>query len=150
MNTFVVRLLARIRSRHFDTDLAEELRFHEEMKRQELETAGLAPADARAAARRALGNTTLKREDSRAVWVGPWLESLVQDVRYAVRTLARRPLHTTTGLAVLVVGIGLNTSLFTFFKAMRSALRSRRWTVGCRRPAVPATRRRLRRPGDRR
>jgi len=34
------RLLARIRNRRFDSDLAEELQFHEEMKRRELETQG--------------------------------------------------------------------------------------------------------------
>jgi predicted permease len=111
------RLLARIRNRRFDEDLAEELRFHEEMKRQDLEARGMDRSDARAAARRALGNTTLMREESRRVWIAPWLESIVQDVRYAVRSLLRQPLHSVTAVIVLVLAIGLNTSLFTFFKA---------------------------------
>jgi hypothetical protein len=38
------RLRARLRNRRFDADLAEELRFHDEMKRQELEAAGVDPS----------------------------------------------------------------------------------------------------------
>jgi predicted permease len=118
MSRLLARLRARIRNRRFDTDLAEELRFHEEMKRQELESAGWPPADARAAARRALGNATLMREESRRIWVAPWIESVGQDVRYALRALMRQPLHSATALAVLVFAIGLNASLFTLFKAL--------------------------------
>lgn len=118
MPALLRRLVARIRNHHFDHDLQEELRVHESLKREQLETSGLAAEDARAAARRALGNVTLMREDSRNVWVAPWLESLLQDARYAVRTLVRQPLHSITAGTVLVLGIGLTTSLFTLFKAM--------------------------------
>ena len=112
------RLRARLRNRRFDADLAEELRVHEEMKRAELEGAGLTAKDARHAARRALGNTTLMREDSRRTWIAPWLESLGQDVRYAGRTLRRQPLHSIATVVILVFGIGLTTTIFTMFKGM--------------------------------
>jgi predicted permease len=112
------RLLARIRNRRFDEDLAEELRFHEEMKRRTLEAAGARPEDASWQARRALGNVTLMREASRGVWIAPWLESIAQDVRYGVRTLVRQPTHTITAGLALVLAIGLNTSLFTVFKGL--------------------------------
>jgi macrolide transport system ATP-binding/permease protein len=118
MRTLLHRLRARIRNHRFDDELLEELRAHEEMKRQELVASGIAPDDARAAARRALGNVTLMREDARRVWIAPWLESVGQDARYAVRTLARQPLHTFTVLAVLVLAIGLNSSLFTLLKGV--------------------------------
>lgn len=110
------RLRARFRNRRFDADLAEELRFHEEMKRQELE--GLGAHAARDGARRALGNVTLMREDARRVWIAGWMESVAQDVRYALRTLARQPLHSAATILILVFGIGLTTTLFTMFKAM--------------------------------
>lgn len=110
------RLRARLRNTGFDDDLREELRIHEEMKREELEAGGLAPDEARSAARRALGNTALMRENSRRVWIAPWLESVAQDARYAVSSLARQPLHTFTALAILVLAIGLGTTLFTLFK----------------------------------
>ena len=53
------------------------------MKRQELTAAGMSSGDARAAARRALGNVTIMKEDGRRVWIGRWLEILLQDSRYA-------------------------------------------------------------------
>lgn len=112
------RLRARFRNRRFDDDLAEELRFHEEMKRQELEAEGRSTDTARHEARRALGNVTLMREDSRRVWIAGGLESLWQDARYALRALARQPLHSAATIIILVFGIGLTTTLFTMFKAM--------------------------------
>lgn len=117
MPNLLQRLRSRLRKRRFDEDLAEELRLHEELKREELEAQGVPPADARSAARKALGNVTLMREDSRGVWVLPWIESIGQDARYAVRTLVRQPLHTLTALAVLVLAISLISSLFTVVKA---------------------------------
>src|SRR3990170_6898166 len=114
---FLHRLRARLRNRGFDDELRQELRVHEEMKRESLEAEGLAPEDARTAARRALGNTTLMREDARRVWFAPWLESVVQDARYGVRMLGRQPLHSITAITVLVLAIGMNTSLFTLLKA---------------------------------
>ena len=121
MTRLLRRVLARLRNRHFDDDLQEELRLHEVLKREQLEAAGLSADEARLAARRALGNVALMREDSRRVWIAPWLESIWQDARYAVRTLARQPLHAATSLAVLVLAIGLNTSLFATFKAVALA-----------------------------
>jgi hypothetical protein len=61
------------------------------MRQRDLEARGVAPGDAADASRRALGNVTLAREDARAVWIAPWLESVYQDIRYAVRSLRRQP-----------------------------------------------------------
>ena len=115
---FLNRLWVRLRHRRFDEDLREELRLHEEMKREALERAGMAAGEARAEARRALGNVALAREEARGVWIATWIESLVQDVRYAVRSLARQPLHAITSTVVLVLAIGVNASLFTTFKGL--------------------------------
>ena len=117
MPNVLQRLRARLRNRRFDRDLAEELRLHEEMKRDELIAEGLSATDAYATARRELGNMTLRREDARRVWVAPWLESLVQDARYGVRMLRRQPLHSVTAIAVLVLAIGMGTSFFALLKA---------------------------------
>src|SRR5947209_7329808 len=72
----------------------------------------------RAAAARALGNLTLARENSRAVWLLPWIESLWQDLAYGVRGLRRQPGFTLVAVAALAVAIGLNASLFTVFNAI--------------------------------
>ena len=89
-----------------DAELAEEMEFHRAM----LADHGGAPA--------VMGNTTLSREDARAVWIWPWLESLCQDAAYALRTMRREPAFTATALLALGSAIGLNTSLFTIFNAV--------------------------------
>jgi len=110
-----------IRNRRFDDDLREELRAHEEMKREALQAAGMTAGEATVAARRAMGNTTLMREDARAVWIARWIDSVAQDLRYAVRSLTAQPVLALTSTGVLVLAIGLNASLFTLFKGIALA-----------------------------
>src|SRR5260370_12106360 len=72
----------------------------------------------RAMAADPIGNTTLAGEDARAVWIWPWLESVIQDVRYALRNLRRQPGFALIAILALGCAIGLNTSLFTVFNAV--------------------------------
>jgi putative ABC transport system permease protein len=102
-----------IRQRQFERDLAEEIEFHRAMAQRDLEQRGIGTATADRAARRLLGNTTLAREDSRAVWIWPWLESIWQDAAYAVRNLRRQPGFTTVVVMVLATVIGMHTTLVT-------------------------------------
>ena len=125
MRSLLRRLRARIRYRRFDSDLAEEMEFHRAMKQRELERAGLTENEATVQSRREMGSVTLARERSREIWIAVWLDSLQQDVRYALRSLGGQPGSTIAAGTVLVLGIGLNTSLFTFFNAV--ALRP--WSV---------------------
>jgi len=117
-----VRLLRRLsywfRHRSRADELAEELAFHEEMKRRELVATGVAPDDAVFAARRAMGSVTMQREEARSVWIASWLESVLQDASYAARTLRREPGFTLLAIVALAVSIGLNTSVFTAFNAL--------------------------------
>ena len=59
-----------------------------------------------AQSRRALGNTTLAIEDARGVWIWPWLESLLSDVRRGARALRRQPSFSITALVTIAVGSG--------------------------------------------
>ena len=106
------RLRARIRYRHYDSDLAHELAEHRELKEAELRAAGISAAEARTAAARALGNITLERERARGIWLAPWLESVWQDIRYALRTLTRTPAFSLTALATLTLALSVNVSFF--------------------------------------
>ncbi len=94
-------------------ELAEEMAFHREMKIRELQAEGLSEDAAAVAAAREMGNATLMREESRLVWIPIALESVWQDLLYALRMLRRQPVFTATALGALVLSIGLNTSLFT-------------------------------------
>src|SRR5947209_18663327 len=113
MRSLIRRVLYFIRQREVEADLAEEMHFHREMKQRELERDGMSSADAASAARREVGNVTLAREDARAVWIWPWLESVWQDAAYAFRALRHAPGFAVVSLAVLATAIGLNTCLFT-------------------------------------
>jgi predicted permease len=112
------KLLALFRHRRRDTDIGDELELHRSLIQERLEAQGLGPEAAARAARRLVGNVTLAREDARAVWIWPWIESVWQDLVYALRSLRREPGFALTALLTLGVGIGLNTSLATLCGAM--------------------------------
>src|SRR5687767_11412892 len=89
-----------------DADLADELSFHRDAIERDLIARGHAPAQAREAARRAMGNETLSREASRGVWLSPSLEAVWQDAKVTVRGLRRSPVFTAGVILTCALGVG--------------------------------------------
>jgi predicted permease len=79
---------------------------------------GLPPDEASAAARREFGNLTAIREVHRAQRRLPWLEDLLQDLRYGLRQMVHRPRFAATAILTLGLGIGSNTAIFRVLDAV--------------------------------
>src|SRR5580658_7743792 len=100
-----------------DADLERELRSDLELEEEEQREKGLSEDEARYAARRAFGNTTLIRQQTHEVWGWAQFERFRQDLRYAGRVLVKNPGFSATAILVLALGIGASVAIFAFVDA---------------------------------
>src|SRR6266567_1211423 len=96
-----------------EAELERELRDHLDLEAEEQQGVGVSQEEAKYAARRALGNTALIKEDVRMAWGFQWLDTLLQDLRYAFRTLGRDRGFTTVSIVILALAIGANIAVFS-------------------------------------
>ena len=98
--------------------LSGEIRDHVDREMRDNIDRGMAPEDARRAALRAFGNITAAQEHARAVWIPVWLEHLLQDLRYAARSVSRNPIFSLIIVTTLAVGIGLCTAVTALYQSI--------------------------------
>jgi predicted permease len=118
LRAFAAKLRGLGRGQRHADEFEAEVREHLQLLEERFTVQGMSKAEARVAARRQFGNTTLLRENRRALQTLPRLDGVLQDIRFAVRLMTRHAWGSATILAVLTVGMAMNVSMFTIVNAV--------------------------------
>jgi ABC-type antimicrobial peptide transport system permease subunit len=118
MRRFVLRLLNVFRRDTAEQSLAREIASHLALLDEEYQRRGMTPADARRAARLALGGVERVKDSHRDARSFVWLDDVKRDVVHAARLVRRNPVFALTATLSLAIGIGANTAIFTVANAL--------------------------------
>src|SRR5688572_18035666 len=113
LRAWLARIAGFVRPQHGERDFTEELHSHIDLHVADNIRAGMSPGEARRAALIKLGSVASVKEAHRDGRGLPALESVIQDVRYAVRGLARNRAFAAACILTLALGIGVNSAIFS-------------------------------------
>jgi predicted permease len=110
-----VRLRNMFRKQNMERDFTDELNSHLEMHIADNLRAGMSPEEARRAALITLGGVEQTKENYRARWGLPWMDTLAQDFSFGARILRKNYGFTLIAVAALALGIGFSSVVFSIF-----------------------------------
>jgi predicted permease len=113
-----LRVRSLFRSSHVERELNEELQYHLDHLVDDHIAAGMSPSDARYEALRQMGAIDQRKEECRDARGLAVVDSLRQDLNYTLRALRKNPGFSTVAILSLAIGIGANTTIFTFVNAV--------------------------------
>src|SRR3984957_7862304 len=116
--SWLSRLRNAAHSARLDRELREEMESHIEQRTEALMGAGMSAEDAAREARKRMGNQLLHRESSREARLFPWLESMLQDVRFGSRMLRKSTGISMAAVLALGLAIGACTAAFSLIDAL--------------------------------
>jgi predicted permease len=113
-----LRVRSLLAKQQVETELDRELRFHFDQQVQENIARGMPPDEARHAALRTLGGLAQIQEECRDMRRTNQLETIWNDLRYAVRILSRAPGFTIVIVLTLALSIGANSAIFSVIEGV--------------------------------